>query len=156
MAAPIKAKYMVNKVTLYNYFRDLNTGETSYYRTNLERTRIMTKTLSIAAATGGFTQVLATQLLVDPVTSKAYLLDEQGNKPGKKYVEPDQWRHLSADDKAKYWTLQGQDLIVSREIIDEIIDVDNFKEIHIPYEINVVTPILDIPGNAHHWQVNLV
>lgn len=142
---------MVNTVTIYNKFKDPNTGKNSFYRVVLKHVRIMSGKSDVVVGEGGPTRHLMLELWIDPETSKAGTV-----KAGKAYRKLPVW--AAEPDKSDLWTLQEQDYVV-----DEACDWDltpaneeDFIEKYGPYKLSSIVPIFDKPGNVHHWECGLV
>ena len=155
---PIKRSLLPNTVTLYNCYRDPDSGVVEYFDTKFQYTRIMNVSKTVHSGTTGWTRILQLELWIDPFSSFAYATDSQGNKIKKIYAKPAAWEAMNNQDKARHWTLQPLDLIVEGQI-DFILTADNqdqFMQQHRPNAIESIIPVLDKPGNVHHWEVNLV
>ena len=154
---PIKRGLLPHIVTIYNIFKDPKTGKLSYFRTFLEYVRIMTERRSVNVTGIGWTRVLASDLWIDPVSSVAYVRDEDGNKVTKIYVELREWLKLSEGQKEAHWTLQEGDYVV-RDECQITLPPNTIAELNAeqPHKLQMIEPILDKPGNIHHWEIGLV
>lgn len=164
---PIKRSLLVNTVTIYNRYRDPDTGTVAFFRTFLKYTRFMTSQAVVAADTTlggagmGATKTFALTLLVDPVSTVGYERDEPGRSVSKTYADERVWQ--AATDKSRLWTLQGQDYVVEGEcpvIVPPQSEADLTALRH--YKLQAIAPQFDKrarPGradNIHHWECSLV
>jgi hypothetical protein len=163
----IKPALLVQTVTLYNIFKDPQTGDVKWYRTILERVRIMNVKTSfaniISASMRGVRKDFQTELLADRRNTLAYQID--GAKTISKPFRPWQvWRNLIEAEKAITWTLNEGDLVAGDiyqpKVIAPEFDPQNDTEdaFRVKYglrPIAAISPQLDKDGSIHHWRVNL-
>ena len=156
----IKPGLMPHLVTLYNVFISPATGEPSYFRTFLKRTRIMSFSSSVRVETGGWTRVVTSALLVDPRTTQGYRHGTKGIRIPKRYLDPPAWDKLPPEDKERFWTLKEGDLIVhlvnnGESTIDPDLTSAEFQVLA-PRKIGSIKSEPDKRGRVHHWELGLV
>ena len=153
---PIKSSVLVHLDTLFNVHRSMETGKLAYYKTYLDRVRMLTTSSTVQTATQGWTRVVTLSLLVDPKTTQAYMRVE-GRKEKKTYLPFSEWD--ASPEKEKHWTLRdGADwLLIDTE---KKVEFQASSEAEImamrPYKIDRIEPVINKNGKIHHWQVHLV
>jgi hypothetical protein len=159
---PISATKLPNTVTVYNLFKE-DEGNTLYFKTIVERVRVSMFKNHVSMNTMGPTARFSVSVLIDPNTSLGYVYDQTTNERiDKRYMEAAYWRALpTADDKAKYWTLNPLDwmfaLVGEQSSIGPYYNGDIreavFRDNNRVKVINEVTPVIDKDGAIHHWKV---
>lgn len=156
---PINHTFMAHTVTLYNVFRDPDTGRNALYRTVLERTRFMTAKSRVIAAETGPKRVLLAELWIDPVTTRAFTRGENGAAAAKSWLEPSAWRAgTDGADRARFWTLQEEDYIVNGEtgLVPATADENALVASRRALKLSAIVPVMGRSGNVHHWECMLV
>lgn len=155
---PIPQRLMPNTVTIYNVHKDEKTGKNAYFRTFLEFVRIMAKKSAVQVAAVGWSRVVTMELWIDPVTSIAFVRDEDGNQITKVYADAAQWSKLSDAEKQAHWTLQEGDYVVTDGECEITIPPNTITELNAerPRKLQGIAPVFDRDGSIHHWEVELV
>lgn len=92
-------------MTVYNYFRDVDTGEETWNRTEVKGVQWSHNKVEVSTLNGVQTEKKVESITID--FQKAY-----GNNP---YLPPNEYKKLSVEESANYWTLDaktGQDMLV--------------------------------------------
>ena len=92
-------------MTVYNYFRDKDTGSEVWNRTEVKGVQWSHNKTEVTVTDGVQTEGKAESITID--FQRGY-----GNKP---YLPPNEYRNLSAGECSDYWTLDaktGQDVLV--------------------------------------------
>ena len=160
---PVKRTLLPNTITIYNRFRDPNTGKMETYRTFLRYTRFMSQKSAIIVSTIGATKIYDTVLLLDhgltikgqKYSTEAYTLDASGKRVKKTYVEPRVWQAVA--DKTPLWTIQESDYVLREECPVTIppgkeSDITNLN----PFLVKEIVPEYDKDGSIHHFEIRLV
>ena len=160
---PIAARLLPQTVTLYNLFKDPDSGATSRRRTVLERVRIATfKNTTMFGETGPRTR-FSLGALIDPVTTVAWAMSGGAKTAKKTYSPPSEWRRLDPEAKDGRWTLAGLDwlcaVVGARETIGPDFGADDDDQaFRLANDVKVITevvPTIDKDGSVHHWEVFL-
>jgi hypothetical protein len=161
--AEIKPKYLPNPITIFNRFKDLDTGELFYYRTILENTRVDQAFVTFYDNNIGSIRKKTTKIFIDKKNTKAWHSYSDNKFNTKKiYAQDGDWKKLLDDQKHGYWTIQEKDWVFAT--IGELISVcDNYdKEIHKDQKffadnrlhiISEIKPIFDKNGLTVYWEV---
>lgn len=161
---PISRKWLPQTITLFNLWPDPDTGEAAHYRTFLEGVRVDSRKTTLAASTRGYTESYQSMVFIDPVSTSGYSRGADGGETGKDYLAYADWCDLPAEDKAKYWTLNGGDWLVFKpgEQATEAPDLDGsglteqeYRNTHGVRVIATIPAIIDKDGAIHHWEVEL-
>ena len=154
---PINRKWLQAVITLYNAYKDPDTGNTSHYHTFLRYVRIDQKKKGLIIANQGGTATFYSMIYIDPKSSHGYFYDDLGVKNGKKYLAAQEWQNLPENQKHLYWTLQVKDMVVEGECPGRLIEPaeDSFKDTFKPWIISEIPPSIAKDGSVHHWEVIL-
>ena len=155
---PIDKKLLVNTVTVFNAWKDPETGETRAARTVLRNTRLMTAVTRYAGDRYGGSIRHSLEVLVDRRNTVA-----MGGPEGdlvKTHMAPADWDALA--DKEGHWTLREADWILAEpgrlECLAPEYDgggEEAFVERHRLRRIGEVYPVIDKDGSIHHWRVSI-
>jgi hypothetical protein len=163
----ISAKLLPHTVTLFNVWRDLDTGEVSAHRTILERVRVGVAERRYSTERIGETlgppERYEFRVLVDSRTTIGYELDEGDARIVKPLVAGHFWEAMGPADKASHWTLRTSDWIYYREgdIVsicdpyDPEEDMQAFLESNAILKVSQVPAVIDKDGTIHHWELVL-
>ena len=160
---PVKRTLLPDTITIYNKFKDPNTGKNVTFRTFLRFTRFMSQKSGIIASTLGATRIYDTVILLDhgltmkgqKYSTEGYTLDGSGKRLKKPYVEPSAWK--AAANKDAVWTIQEADYVLRGECPVTIppgkeADITNL----LPFLVKEIVPEYDKDGSIHHFEVRLV
>ena len=159
---PIRASLLVNTVTLFNVFKDPDTGAVTYYRSFLEAVRVSQPKLSLAESLRGTGKTTQISVLMDRRGTQAFIRNEAGAQVIKTYFDWRDWVKLPDAEKALTWTLNVGSLMAA--VIGQIeticpefdtTDEQNFKIEHDLRNIVNIKPNIDKDGSIHSWVVGL-
>ena len=155
--AHINPNKLVDTITIYNVWKDPNTGKSGYWRSFVQQVRLMDKASTVNVASIGWTRVVTQEMLVDAQNSIAYSADENDNQVTKVYAEPSEWAAMSTDQKQAFWTMQEGDYVVPGEC-EIIIPPDAVTKLTAlrPRKIGSVNMVRQKGGDTNHWEVSLV
>jgi hypothetical protein len=160
----IKAKFLANTITLFNKFKDMDTGTMYYYRTELDNVRVDTSYSTYYINNIGSIRKKITTILIDKKNTIGWALNNNNNVVNKKeFMMSNEWENLSYLAKDNCWTIREKDWIYA--IIGELksicnnfdIEVDNDSnfikqnKLHI---ISEIKPIIDKKGALVYWEIN--
>ena len=150
---PVDKSKLVNTVTIYNLFRNPDTGELKYLKTFLRFVRIMQDLSSVNVGVDGWTRKTTVSLLIDRRNSQGYT-----GATIKPYIDSLEWGSLSDADKAQQWTLQEGDLVVNGECPADLVpeQVSEFKALNRVWAIQYIHNAIDFDGSIHSRRVGFV
>lgn len=161
---PIRRSLLPNTVTIYNKFRDPDTGKNAFYRTFLRYVRIMENvTKAVVDGTTTVTWANDTVLLLDhgltvrgvKYSTEAYTRDENGRKIAKRYLAPREW--AVAEDKSGFWTLERENYVIEGECAVTIPpQLEKDLTALNPWKVTALAPAIQKDGSIHSWEVQLV
>jgi hypothetical protein len=102
---PISRKWLPQTITLFNLFKDPETGEPAYFRTFLDGVSEECCKTSLAMSLQGAKKAYQSMVYIDPVSTLGYTRDGSGRKIAKKYLSARKWQELGTDENADFWTL---------------------------------------------------
>lgn len=160
---PVKRSLLPNTVTIYNDFKDPDTGKSAFYKTFLHYVRIMDNvTKAVVDGTTTVTWANDTVLLLDhgltlkgvKYSTEAYARDENGRKTPKRYLPPREW--AAATDKSGFWTIERESYVIEGECAVTIPpqlekDLAALK----PWKVSAIAPAIQKDGSIHSWEVQL-
>ena len=149
-------------VTIYNVFKDPDTGAVAYYRTILEAVRVGQAKTSLREAVRGVTKLSRVSILMDRRTTQGYVLNEAGRRVKKPYLPWQVWAGRPAEEKAQAWTLNVNDLMAA-VVGQKVTIVPEFEperehEFKIQHGLSLIIdihPTVDEDGSVHSWSVGL-
>lgn len=160
---PVRRNLLPNTVTIYNRYKDPDTGKNAFYKTFLRYVRIMENvTKAVVNGTTGVTWANDTVLLLDTglvirgikYSTEAYTRDDSGRKVVKRYLAPKEWS--AAVDKSSYWTLERENYVIEGECAVTIPpQLEKDLTALNPWKVNVIAPALQRDGSIHSWEVQL-
>lgn len=102
-----------DNVTIYNYFRDSTNGDVSWFSTQIENVMWSEKTETSVSSDRHIN--IAQSVSLKMPTNKI--------KCDKAYLPSVQWKKLSAEEKALYWTIDADSLqdVIVKGLIDEVL-----------------------------------
>lgn len=101
------------KMTVYNYYQNDDTGEELWQRSVVKGIQWMHNRNEVSTSNGVQTENKVESITID--FGRSY-----GNKL---YVPPNEFRKLPVEEKGKYWTIDkesGQDILIPDELEQEI------------------------------------
>ena len=161
---PISPKLLPHTITLFNVWKDPETGDIDCHRTILERVRVGVAKVSLTMARLsdmiGPPARYEFRVLIDRRTTRGYV-DILGERLEKAYLPASDWEASSA--KELYWTLRGSDLIYFKEgraesicpEYDPEVEFQAFMGDHGLRSISDVPPVIDKDGTVHNWELIL-
>ena len=153
---PLKSSVLVHLATLFNVHRSMETGKLAYYKTYIDRVRLLTTSSTVQTSTQGWTRVVTLSLLVDPKTTQAYARVD-GRKEKKTYLPFSEWD--VSPEKEKHWTLRdGSDwlLVNTEKKVEYAVQTEAEIMALNPRKIERIETVINKNGKIHHWQVHLV
>lgn len=160
--AAMTKKELPQTITLFNPFRNIETGKISYYRTILESVRVDKSKTSLRESLKGETRLYRPIIWLDKRTTKGRQLTYE-TKINKAYMPWSDWKE--EPEKDLYWTLYQQHLFAlpdngQKETIapDFVPDEDNWQDFVERYTLRPIVeiaPTIDDDGSIHHWIISL-
>lgn len=127
-------------VTIYNFFRDKETGEENWNRTVIKGVQWSHNKSEVSVSGGVQSESKVERITID--FSRNY-----GNSP---YLPPQEYRKLTREERAKCWTLDqetGQDIIVYGE--SEIEVGENYRLSHLRNDFQYVCTVTSVSDNCN-------
>jgi hypothetical protein len=162
---PISRKWLNQTVTMFNLFKDPETGQISHFRSVLENVRVGTVKTSFAESLKGSAKRFELRVLIDHKTTVGYRLDDSnGQKFKKKFMSLPEWEELTEEDKTGYWTLNEKDWLfylpgTKKSICPDFngsnLSEQQFRDKYHIYVISEIPATIDKDGSLHHWEVVL-
>lgn len=151
-------------VTLFNVFRDPESGAVRYYRTILEWVRVDEVKTSLRENLKGATRLHKPVVWIDRRTTRGHQLME-GIRIAKPFKPWSEWQALPDAEKDGYWTLYQQHMLALPDNGQKVTLVpdfdpqnDNWQDFVEKYslrQISDIEPTVDEDGSIHSWEVTL-
>lgn len=128
------------KMTVYNYYQNDDTGEESWQRSVVKGIQWMHNRNEVSTSNGVQTENKVESITID--FGRSY-----GNKP---YVPPNEFRKLPVEEKGKYWTLDkesGQDILIPDELEQEI--TTDYRISNLRRDYQYASIVKSITDNRH-------
>lgn len=152
-------------ITIFNLFKNPDTGVMEYYRTILKNVRVDEVTTGLKEALRGDTRTHKIIIMADRRTTKGYSIDEHGIKFNKPYRPWPVWSELSATEKQEAWTWNQKHVLAmpnhgQKETIAPEFEVANdnwpdFMSRHGLRPIQSIESIIDDDGSVHSWEITI-
>ena len=162
MTAPISRAYLPQTVTLFNVYKDPETGTVEYHRTILEAVRVDQARVSLREALRGAAKLRRISVLLDRCATQGYNLNETGRRVSKSYRPWRVWSVLPAEEKARAWTLNVGDLMAAaigeKTTVCPEFEPAREQEFKLEHDLRAVidiAPNIDKDGSVHSWEVGL-
>lgn len=157
---PISLKWLPQTITLFNLWKDPETGQISRYRTFLDGVRVDSRKTSLAASVRGQKAEYQVVVFVDPVSTQG--LD--GDLARKIFAHHHIWVNMADEEKRQAWTLNvgdwlifelGQKTTKAPDIKGSGLTEQQFRQEYGVRVISALPPTIDKDGSVHHWEAIL-